>query len=387
MWNGALEQRRTAYRMNGTTLRYESQGGAELTEAKREHPWLREPHADVLQQALRDLDRAFLRFFHGEAGYPRFKRKGRERVRIQSRRRARIEIRRIARHWGEIRVPKLGWVRFRWSRMPVGEVTHLTVTRDALGWHVSVCCEREIAPRPAHLGPPVGIDRGVAATVALSTGELRRVPGLPPGQAERLRRLQRKAGRQETARRHRAPDKRRRSARHQRTLTAIATLRAREARIRNDFLHKLSTEIAKNHGVVVIEALNIAAMTRSARGTLSDPGLNVRAKAGLNRSILAQGWGEFQRRLAYKCERAGSRLVEVPAPRTSQTCSACGEVDPASHDRRRFACATCGHCADADVNAALNILAAGQAVTARGALAVGRGDEPRTARTELAHAA
>jgi len=384
VWNAALEQRRTAYQMNAATVRYESQSGAELTDAKREHAWLREPHADVLQQALRDLDRAFERFFRGEARYPRFKRKGRERFRIQNRKRGRIEVRRVSRRWGEVRVPKLGWVRFRFSRRPVGEIRHLTVTRDTLGWHASVCCKREVAPRPAHPGPPVGIDRGVTATVALSTGELRRAPGLPRGQAERLRRLQRKAGRQETARRRRPPGERRRSDRHQRTLAAIARLRGREARIRNDFLHKLSTEIAKSHGIVAIERLDVRAMTRSARGTLSSPGVNVRAKAGLNRSLLAQGWGELRRQLAYKCKRALGRLIEVPAPYTSQTCSACGAVDPASRSGRHFECVTCGHRADADVNAALNILAAGQAVTAREALAAGRGDEPRTPRTELA---
>jgi putative transposase len=388
IWNAGLEQRRAAWRMNGANVRYESQGGAELTAAKREHPWLAEPHADVLQQALRDLDRAFARFFSGEARHPRFKRKGRDAFRIQSRPgRGEIAVRRLNRRWGEVRVPKLGWVRFRWSRRPRGKVKHLTITRDALGWHVSLCCEREAAQPAPHPGPPVGIDRGVAASVALSTGELRSSPGLPPHQAERLRRLQRRAGRQETARRRRPNGERRRSARHRRTLDAIARLRAREARIRADFLHRLSTQIAKSHGVVCIERLDVRAMTRSAAGTRAEPGANVRAKAALNRAVLAQGWGELRRQLGYKCERAGGTLVEVPAAHTSQRCAACGAVDERSRRGRAFACVACGHRADADVNAARNILAAGQVVTARGALAVGRGEEPRTTRPELADAA
>ncbi|MGH2714291.1 MAG: RNA-guided endonuclease InsQ/TnpB family protein [Thermoleophilaceae bacterium] len=384
IWNAALEQRQIA-RWMGQHCRWAGQD-AELAAAKRAHTWLAEPHSDVLQQVLRDLDRAFVRFFSGQSRYPRFKNKGRrESFRIQSRPgRGEIRVRRLNRRWGEVRVPKLGWVLFRWSRKPAGQIKHLTVTRDTLGWHVSLCCESDAQTPLKRPGPPVGLDRGVAATVALSTGEVRTCPRLPPKQAERLRRLERKAGRQETARRHRPPGQRGRSRRHQRTLDQLAELRGHEARIRNDFLHKLSTEIAKSHGVVVIERLKVASMTRSARGTRAKPGRNVGAKAGLNRSVLAQGWGELRRQLAYKLERTGGRLVEVPAAYTSQRCSACGTVDAASRRGRRFACVACGHRAHADTNAARNILAAGQAVTARGAFAGGRGDEPRTPRREAA---
>jgi transposase len=230
----------------------------------------------------------------------------------------------------------------------------------------------------------VGIDRGIANTVALSTGERCRCPGLPSGQAERLRRLERKAGRQETARRQRPPAERRRSARHQRTLNQIAHLRGREARIRMDFLQKLSTDLAKSHGVVVIESLDVANMTRSAGGSVAEPGTNVRAKAALNRAVLASGWGELRRQLDYKVGRAGGVLVEVPARYTSQRCAACGVVDARSRHGRRFRCVACGYAGDADVNAARNILAAGQAVTARGALDNRRGDEARTTRRKAA---
>jgi|SRR5450631_4270387 putative transposase len=162
---------------------------------------------------------------------------------------------------------------------------------------------RRAQPAQPHDGPAVGIDRGVAASVALSTGALCRCPELRGGQAERLRRLRRlrrKAGRRETAGRRRPNDRRRRSMRHQRTLDQIARLRARETRIRNDFLHKLSTELANSHGLIVIEDLRIKNLTGSAKGTLAEPGVNVAQKRGLNHSILAQGWGELHRQLAYK---------------------------------------------------------------------------------------
>jgi putative transposase len=232
------------------------------------------------------------------------------------------------------------------------------VCRDALGWHVSFCCKRAAERRVAHTGAPVAIDRGVANTIALSTGHCHRCPGLPPRQLARLRQLSRRAGRQETARRRRSADQRRRSRRHQRTVTAIAKLRAREARIRNDFLHNRTTDLAKNHGVVVIEHLDLRAMTRSAKGSIDQPGTGVRAKAGLNRAILAQGWGRLRHQLAYKLERRGGKLILVDARYTSQECAGCGTIDSRSRPSQAvFRCVACGHRAHADVNAAQVLLA------------------------------
>lgn len=368
IYNAGLEQRIRAYRDCGVSLGYNDQGKG-LADLKAALPWLAEPHSDVLQQALRDLDRAYSGFFAGRTGFPRFKRKGeRDAFRIQNRAKGPIEVRRLNRRWGEVRVPKLGWVRFRWTRKPVGEVRHVTVSRDALGWHGSLCCDQETAAPAAHVGAPVGVDVGVAATVTLSTGAMHRCPKLPAGQAQRMRRLARKAGRQETARRHRPNGHRSRSARHQRTLTALAALRAREARIRGDFQHKLTSDLAKNHSVVVIENLRVTNMTRRGRGTAQQPGVNVAPKRGLNRVILQQSWRQLSEMLAYKTARTGGQVVKVPAAYTSQTCDRCHTIDATSRPTQAvFRCTGCGHTAHADVNAAQNILAAGLAVTGRGA--------------------
>ncbi len=390
IYNAGLEQRQVAWRDHGMSLSYNDQGANQLTDAKRALPWLAEPHSDVLQQSLRDLDLAYRNFFAGRAAFPRFKRKGRrDSFRIQNRKSGVIRVRRLNRRWGEVVVPKLGAVRFRWSRKPVGEIRHLTVSRDVLGWHVCLCCNEPIRAVAVNDAAPVGVDRGVAATAALSTGMLHCAPTLSTGQVERQRRLARKAGRQETARRHRPNDQRRRSRRHQRTLDALAKLKAREARLRKNFLHKLTTGIAKNHGVVVIEDLRVKNMTRSAKGTIRSPGRNVAQKRGLNRAILRQGWGEMEQMLAYKLDRNGGTLVKVSPAYTSQMCGQCGVVDRRSRTSQAvFACAACGHMAHADINAARNILAAGLAVTARGAFGeVSRGNEPRTTRRELANAA
>ena len=160
----------------------------------------------------------------------------------------------------------------------------------------------------------------------------------------------------------------------------LAGLRGRVARRRRDALHKLSRRLATQHGLVAIEALDVKAMTRTAHGTLATPGKCVRAKAGLNREILERGWGELRRQLAYTTAWYGATLVEVDPRNTSQTCSVCGSVDPASRETQaRFRCTACGRSDNADVNAARVILAralersaGGLSVAARGGLAVGR---------------
>lgn len=146
----------------------------------------------------------------------------------------------------------------------------------------------------------------------------------------------------------------------------IAKLHHRIANIRNDLLHKTTTAISKSHALVVIEDLQVKSMSRSAKETVNAPGRNVRAKGGLNRSILRQGWGEFRRQL-YKQTWRGGVLLAVDPRNTSRTCTECGHVSAENRKTQgSFACVACGHQADADVNAARNILAAGCAVIACG---------------------
>ena len=187
---------------------------------------------------------------------------------------------------------------------------------------------------------------------------------LTEGQRRRLLGLERRRNRQITwAKKHNGG---RYSNRLRRTISQIAKLRARQARRRQDFIHKLTTDLAKNHGWVAVEQLRVKGMTKSAKGTREEPGRNVKAKAGLNRAILDNAPYERQRQLAYKAPRFGSELRLVRPAFTSQTCSACGLRDPESRPGcgRLFACTTCGHVERADLNAARNIhnLAAGQAV-------------------------
>ena len=156
---------------------------------------------------------------------------------------------------------------------------------------------------------------------------------------------------------------RRGSNRRRRVRYAIARLKARQTDRRKDWAEEASTRLARGFDVICVENLAITGMTRSARGTAGKPGRNVRQKSGLNRAILAQGWGLLVRRLQ---EKAPGRVEKVTPHFTSQQCPACGHVDPDSRESQaRFVCTACGFAGHADVNAAVNI-AAGHAVTARG---------------------
>jgi len=351
VWNLCVEQESWWRRDRGPMPRF-AERCRQLTEAREEFPWLAEGSVIVQQQAVKDHGQAMTRFFDGTARRPRWRRKGQDEgfriVHVKP-----GDVRRLNRNWAQIRVPKAGWVRFRWSRPVPADVKSYRVTLDRAGrWHVAFAVIPQPVPGPG-TGEVVGIDRGVKVSVALSTGEMLVVPGHSAPETARLPRLQRKLARA-----------RRGSKRRSRVKTQAARLKAREADRRRDWTEKTSTDLARRFDVIRVEDLNIKNMTRSARGTAEAPGRNVAQKAGLNREIGRSGWGALVRRLE---DKAPGRVQKVPPAYTSQRCSACGHVDARSRESQaRFACTACGYACNADVNAARNI-AAGHAVKARGA--------------------
>jgi transposase len=327
----------------------------QLTQARAEHPWLAAGSQTVQQQALRDFGRAMAAFFDpgNPARRPSWRKASRdEGFRIAGRRGRQWDVRRVSRHVGQVWVPKAGWVRFRWSRdVPPGAKSY-RVTMDRAGrWHIAFAVIPAPVPAPGN-GQAVGIDRGVAVSAALSTGEMLHAPVLHARERTRLRRMQRRLARAKRG-----------SNRRGRVKHAIARLRARETDRRKDWAEKTSTGIARRFDLIRVEDLQITNMTRSAKGTRGDPGRNVRQKAGLNRGILGSGWGLLVRRLE---DKAPGRVEKIRPAFTSQRCSACGQVDRDSRESQAvFRCTACGFACHADVNAAINI-AAGHAVTARG---------------------
>ena len=329
----------------------------QLTRARAAFGWLREGSQMVQQQALRDFDQAMRNFYGGTHGRPTWRKAGRnEGFRIVALKGE--HVRRLSRKTGAVWIPKTGWVRFRWSRGMPNDVKSYRVTLDRTGrWHIAFAVVPAPVAAPGN-GEIVGIDRGVAASAALSTGELLRVPRPSPRRQHRLRRLQRRLARA-----------RRGSNRRARVKQAIARLKARDADARKDWAEKNSTDLARRFDVIRVENLRILDMTRSARGSVPNPGRNVRAKAGLNREIMRSGWGLLVRRLE---DKAPGRVEKINPAFTSQRCNACGHTAAESRKSQAlFACEACGFTLNADVNAAMNI-AAGHAVTARGGDGVAR---------------
>jgi transposase len=349
VWNLAVEQQ-SWWRPGRTSMPGYAEQCRQLTIARAEHAWLRLGSQTVQQQALRDFAQAMANFFAGTHRQPSWRKAGRdEGFRVVALRLGQVQ--RLSRKTGQVWVPKAGWVRFRWSRAVPASKSY-RVTRDRSGrWHVAFAVIPEPIPEPG-TGAVVGIDRGVAISAVLSTGELLTAPRLGPARQRRLRRLQRKLARAKRG-----------SGRRIRMKLAIARLKARETDARKDWAEKASTDLARRFDVIRVENLKIGNMTRSAKGTAEAPGRKVTQKSGLNREILRSGWGLLVSRLE---DKAPGRVERIEAAFTSQRCSACGYVAAESRKSQAlFACVACSYTLNADVNAARNI-AAGHAVTARG---------------------
>ena len=157
------------------------------------------------------------------------------------------------------------------------------------------------------------------------------------------------------------------SNRWRRLKAKITKLHIRIANTRNDYLHKISSELSKNHAIVILEDLKVANMSRSAKGTVKNPGKNVKQKSGLNRAILDQGWGEFVRQLEYKLTWNGGQLVQINPKNTSRKCPECSYISAENRKTQAtFCCQNCNYTANADYVGSLNIREAGCALLGLG---------------------
>jgi putative transposase len=353
--NLALDQRRWFARP-GRSISYAMQA-SEIAELKEAFPWFGEAPYHCLQQALVDLEAAYKNFWAGRAGAPKPRKRGRDdgfrfpdpaqitlggNLHVSDKRRTR-SIKQAT-----LSLPKLGAVKCILHRaIPAGaKMLSVTVSREAGHWYASVLIEREVAvPASRATDPVVGIDLGVAQPVVLSTGKVYSLPRATPGDAAHLARLQ-----------QRVASKVKGSRNRRKAIGRLAAFKAAQARVRRDAMEKVTTDIAKNHGVVAMEDLRVRNMTASARGTVEEPGSQVAQKAGLNRSILDVAPGAIRVRLGQKLAASGGMLLLVPPAHTSQRCNKCGHTEAGNRESRDvFKCLSCGHEADADENAACNI--------------------------------
>ncbi|MCK6434054.1 MAG: transposase [Aquabacterium sp.] len=311
-----------------------------------ETPWLKDAPTHPLQQTLKDLERAYANFFAKRADFPRFKRKGQsDSFRYPDPKQIKLD-----RANGRVFLPKLGWLRYRNSREALGELRNVTVSLSCGKWFVSIQTEREVE-QPIPNGGAVGIDMGVARFATLSDGTFFAPRGSFKLHETALRKAQRAMSR-----------KTKFSNNWKKAKARIQRIHARIGNARRDYLHKCSTTISQNHALVCIEDLQVRNMSKSAVGTTERPGRNVRAKSGLNKAILDQGWFEFRRQLDYKLAWNGGHLIAVPPQNSSRTCPACGHVSKDNRQTQaRFACVECGFEDNADLVGAINVLRAGHA--------------------------
>lgn len=350
VYNKALDLQQNRYEAGEKKLGYAALCKA-LTEwkAQPETRWLNDTPSQALQQALKNLERAYKNFFDKHADFPRFKKKG---MSDSFRYPQGVKL-----DQGNSRVflPKLGWLRYRNSRDVLGEVKNATVSQSGGKWFVSIQTERKV-DQPLPNGEAVGIDMGIARFATLSDGTYIEPLNSFKKHQQRLARYQRAMSRKVKF-----------SSNWKKAQARVQRIHSRIANARKDFLHKASCQISQNHAMIAIEDLQVRNMSRSAKGNSEQHGKQVKQKSGLNRSVLDQGWAEFRRQLEYKAAWNGGSVVAVPAQYTSQTCPCCGHVSKDNRQTQaKFECVQCGFEGNADLVGAINILARGHRVLACG---------------------
>jgi len=353
VFNKALAMQKALYEAGEKKLGYAGLCKALTTWRNAdETTWLGDAPVHPLQQALKDLERAYANFFAKRADFPRFKKKGQgDSFRYPDTKQFKIDASN-----SRVFLPKLGWIRYRNSRDMQGTAKNITVSRCGEKWYVSIQTEREVET-PIHPATSiVGVDVGIARFATLSDGTVFEPVNSFRKHQARLAHYQRAMSR-----------KTKFSNNWKKAKAKVTKLHQKIGNIRRDYLHKTTTTISQNHAMVCIEDLQVRNMSKSAAGTADKPGRNVKSKSGLNKSILDQGWFEFRRQLEYKQAWRGGQVVAGNPRNTSRTCPCCSHVSAENRQTQaKFACVDCGYENNADRVGAINILAAGHAVLACG---------------------
>jgi len=352
VWNKALATNLDRLKNKQPLLWYnESAFWLTFWKKTQELEFLKTCDSQALQQTLKNQDRAFKDAFDKKQPLkriPKFKKRGfgdsfkyPQRFKFENNR---------------VYLPKVGCVRFFKSQSIEGKPKNLTVTREVDGWYIAVQVEqqRHVTPHPSKTA--IGVDMGVKRFATFSDKDyLEPINSFKKNQ-EKLAKAQRLLAK-----------KRKFSSNWKRQKTKIVKLHHAIANSRKDYLHKESTKLCKKHALIVMEDLKIKNMSASAKGNIESPGKNVKAKSGLNRSILDQGWFEFRRQIEYKQAWLGGGLLLVDPKYTSQQCPG---FQHQHKDNRKtqaeFECVKCGYSENADVVGAINILARGHRVLACG---------------------
>ena len=321
--------------------------GVEFTRLRHETDWLRELPANPIKHTLKYFADALGETMKGKKSFPKPHSRNRHAPGFTLPSKENFRIKSIDKKYSLLLIPRVGWVKMTrrggnpWED---GVPKQVVLRHDGHRWRAFVFYEVEVEKRPDD-GEVLGVDMN-ARQVATSDGHFYFLPDLRKKEARR-KRYQRRMARQVKGSNRRKDTKRK-----------LAKTSRKIANIRKNWVHQTTKKIADKCGTVVTEDLRVKNMTASARGTIENPGKNVKQKAELNRAMLDTAMGEIRRNLEYKC----GRLVEVNPAYTSQTCSHCGHAEKENRkSQARFQCVSCGFASNADTNAAINIRRLGMA--------------------------
>jgi putative transposase len=314
-----------------------SKFATQLPKLKKKYNWLKEVDSISLQQSLKDLDKAFKRFFKGLGGFPKFKSKknNKQSYRTQYFKRfsgtESIEIKD-----NKIKLPKLGLVKFRKSREVTGEIQNVTIRKSkAHKYYISVCVQEEVEELP-QTDKAIGIDLGLKDFLITSNGEVVSNPGTLSKYEKKIARLNKRLAKKEEG-----------SNNWYKVKNKLARVHEKVANIRKNFLHKLSTKLIRENQTIVVESLKVKNMLKNFR---------------LAKNISDVSWSKFVDYLSYKAEWYGRELIKIDTffP-SSQRCSECGYQNKEVKDLsvREWECPKCHSIHDRDINASKNILQQG----------------------------
>lgn len=325
LYNLALQQKITAYEMRRVTMSKFDQYN-QLPELKKDFTWFGEVYSDTLQDVLDRLDFTFKKFFKG-SGFPKFSKKGTYNSFTFKRSFVVKE--------NTIKLPKIGEVKYFNSRPIIGTPKTATIVKEVDGWFICITSKynTEFDQIVVDNQNAIGIDMGVVKTLALSDGS---VIMKPETDLSKIKKLQRKLSRQKKG-----------SKEREKTKIQLQKAWKKVSNQRLDFLHKTTTTLVNTYSAIYIEDLKLQKM--QSKGLTS-----------VNRDMSDNNFSKFKELLKYKTIERGKHLGIVNPAYTSQTCSACGNVDKKSRiSQADFVCTSCGTILNADVNASQNILREG----------------------------
>lgn len=330
VYNYYLNKRKEMYENDKTTFTY-NMCSKDLTQLKKEFEWLKEPDKDALQKSLKDLDKAYQKFFKEHSGYPKFKSK-KNRYKSYRTSCTNNNIRFENKH---IKLPKLGLVKTRDRQIPQGRILNATISHEPNGhYYCSLCCTDVEFEQLQKTNQNIGLDLGLVDFAIFSNGTKIENPCFFKKSEQKLAKLQRELSRKTIG-----------SNRWDKARIKVANLQKHISNQRNDFLQKLTTKIIRTYDVIAIEDLDVKSMKETDSTTR-------------NKRVGDVSWSEFRRKLTYKSQWYGKQLSVIDRyyP-SSQICHCCGHKDgKKSEDIRFWICPNCNSELDRDVNAAINIL-------------------------------